>query len=341
MDVCMQVIRNLDSLDNPPRRTVLTIGNFDGVHLGHREIFRRVVVRAKELDGTAAVLTFEPLPLRLLAPDKAPLRINTPEEKVRLLSASCVDLLVVLDFTRQLAEMPAADFVAELLVRRLGVQHLIVGYDYAFGRNREGNVAFLEAQAQVHGFTLEVLEPIRAGEEIYSSTRIRRMLQAGQVAEAVGVLGRNFTLDGVVVPGDRRGRQLGFPTANLATEKELLPREGVYAVKVKWREAYYDAVINIGRRPTFDGVSPTLEIHLIDFSGDLYGERLRVYFVERLRDEQRFDSVAALQERVLADIARARPLLALAQVVEYREYLDCGHDSDFCNGQPEGGVSCS
>ncbi len=323
----MQVISNLDSLKSPPRRTVLTIGNFDGVHLGHREIFRRVVRRAQEIDGTAAVLTFEPHPLRLLAPDKAPPRINTPEEKVRLLTASCIDLLVVLDFTRELAGLPAADFVAEILVRRLGLKHLIVGYDYAFGRNREGDVKFLAAQAQVHGFTLEVLEPIRAGEEVYSSTRIRDMLQKGEVAEAVGVLGRNFTLDGIVVHGDRRGRQLGFPTANLATEKELLPREGVYAVKVKWREASYDAVINIGRRPTFDGASPTLEIHLLDFSGDLYGERLRIYFVARLREERRFASVNALQKAVLADIACAREVLAGAQVVEYREYLDCGHRS--------------
>lgn len=320
----MQVIKNLENL-RPPRRTVLTIGNFDGVHLGHREIFRRVVRRAQEIDGTAAVLTFEPLPLRLLAPDKAPLRINTPEEKVRLLTASCIDLLVILDFTWELAGLPAADFVAEILVRRLGLKHLIVGYDYAFGRNREGDVDFLAAQAQVHGFTLEVLEPIRAGEEVYSSTRIRDMLQKGEVAEAVGVLGRNFTLDGIVVHGDRRGRQLGFPTANLATEKELLPLEGVYAVKVKWRETSYDAVINIGRRPTFDGASPTLEIHLLDFSGDLYGERLRIYFVARLREERRFASIEALQEAVLADIAVARKVLAGAQVVEYREYLDCGH----------------
>ena len=167
------------------------------------------------------------------------------------------------------------------------------------------------------------------------------MLRQGQVAEVVAILGRNFTLDGVVVHGDRRGRQLGFPTANLKTDKELLPREGVYAVKVKWREASYDAVINLGRRPTFVGASPTLEIHLLDFAGDLYGERLRIYFVERLRDERRFDSVAALQEAVLADIASARVSLAEAQVVEFREYLDCGQNVVACEGQPEGGASCS
>lgn len=321
----MQVIRDLDTLHEPPCRAVLTIGNFDGVHLGHREIFRRVVMTARARQGTAVVVTFEPHPLRLLAPDKAPLRLNTPAEKVRLLAASCIDLLVVLNFTRELAELPAEDFVREILVGKLGVEHLIVGYDYAFGRNRQGDTRFLAEQARRYNFTLEVLEPVRAEQQAHSSTAIRRFLQEGRVAEAIGVLGRNFTLDGSVVHGDGRGRKLGFPTANLVTEKEILPRDGVYAVKVKWREAYYDGVINIGRRPTFAGSAPTLEIHLMDFKGDLYDETLRIYFVDRLRDEQRFPSVEALQAAVLSDIAHARQLLATAQVVEYREYLDCGY----------------
>jgi riboflavin kinase/FMN adenylyltransferase len=323
----MQVIRDLDTLLQSPIRTVLTIGNFDGVHLGHREIFRRVVDRARALQGTAVVMTFEPHPLRLLAPDKAPLRLNTPEEKVRLLAASCIDLLIVLNFTRQLAEMPAEDFVGEILVRRLGVRHLIVGYDYAFGRDRRGDTAFLAGQSRLHGFDLEVLEPIMADQQTYSSTAIRQMLREGRVAEAIKVLGRNFTLDGEVVHGDGRGRKLGFPTANLVTQKEILPRDGVYAVKVKWRDGYFDGVINIGCRPTFAHRAPTLEIHLLDFQADLYGERLRIYFVDRLRDEERFPSVAALQEAVIRDIGRARQVLAGAQVVEYREYLDCGYSS--------------
>jgi riboflavin kinase/FMN adenylyltransferase len=303
---------------------VLTIGNFDGVHLGHREIFRRVVDKAHELQGTAVVVTFEPHPLRVLAPDKAPLQLNTPEEKVRLLAASCIDLLVVLNFTRQLAEMPAEDFVRDILVGKLAVQHLIVGYDYAFGRNRQGDTKFLAAQAKLHNFTLEILEPIRAEQQAHSSTSIRKVLREGRVADAVKVLGRNFTLDGEVVHGDGRGRQLGFPTANLVTEKEILPRDGVYAVKVKWHDQYYDGVINIGYRPTFAASAPTLEIHLLDFQGDLYTERLRIYFVDRLRDELKFSSVEALKDAVAVDIVRARELLADAQVVEFREYLgDC------------------
>ena len=323
----MQVVRDLDSFHEPPSLTVLTIGNFDGVHLGHREIFRRVVDKARELKGTAAVVTFEPHPLRLLAPDKAPLQLNTHEEKTRLLAASCIDLLVVLKFTRQLADMPAEDFVRDILVRKLGVKHLIVGYDYAFGRDRQGDTDFLAVQSELHNFTLEILEPIRAEQQAHSSTAIRKVLRDGRVADAVKILGRNFTLDGEVVHGDGRGRKLGFPTANLVTQKEILPRDGVYAVKVKWREEYYDGVINIGCRPTFDGNAPTLEIHLMDFQGDLYAERLRIYFVERLRGEQKFPSVEALQEAVVGDIARARELLANRQFVEYREYLDCGNNA--------------
>lgn len=323
----MQVVKELSELKAPVCRTVLTIGNFDGVHLGHREIFRRVVQKARELDGTAAVVTFEPHPLRVLAPEKAPLQLNTGEEKIRLLAASCIDLLVILTFNRQLAEMSAEDFVRDILVGKLGVQHLIVGYDYAFGHNRQGDTAFLAAQAKLYDFSIEILKPIRAEQQAHSSTAIRRCLQDGRVADAVKVLGRNFTLDGEVVHGEGRGRKLGFPTANLLTQKEILPREGVYAVKVKWREDYYDGVINIGRRPTFDGVAPTLEIHLLDFQADLYGERLRIYFVDRLRDELRFSSIEALQEAVVADIAHARHLLSAASVVEYREYLDCGNGS--------------
>jgi riboflavin kinase/FMN adenylyltransferase len=323
----MQVVRELESLLEQPRETVLTIGNFDGVHLGHREIFRRVVDRARELNGTSAVVTFEPHPLHLLVPEKAPLRLNTPEEKVRLLAASCIDLLVVLNFDRQLAEMSAERFVSEILVGSLGIKHLIVGYDYAFGRNREGDTHFLKEQAEKYGFTLEVLEPIRAEQQAHSSTAIRQLLQQGRVAEVIGILGRNFTLDGEVVHGEGRGRKLGFPTANLVTRKEILPRDGVYAVKVKWQENYYNGVINIGRRPTFADSAPTLEIHLLDFQGDLYGERLRIYFVGRLRDEQKFPSVEALQEAVVEDIERARKSFKDAQVVEYREYLDCGYHS--------------
>lgn len=320
----MRIVRRLPLLVPPPGGSVVTIGNFDGVHLGHREIFRRVVGEARSRQATAAVITFEPHPLRLLAPDKAPPRINTPMEKVRLIRASCIDLLLILPFTRKLAALSAADFVRDILVGRLAVRHLVIGYDYAFGRNRQGDAAFLAAAAKYHGFTLEVLEPLRAGEDVYSSTSIRQALLRGDVNGVVGVLGRHFTLDGHVVSGAGRGRQLGFPTANLETAKELLPREGVYAVRVRYGRRMYDAVVNLGCRPTFSGAETTLEIHLLDFSGDLYGAHLRLYFVERLRDERSFPSTEALRAAICDDIARAREILAETRVLVYKETFDCG-----------------
>jgi len=320
----MKIVRRLSHLIPPPGGTVVTIGNFDGVHLGHREIFRRVVSVARSRQSAAAVITFEPHPLRLLNPDRAPPRINTPAEKVRLIRASCIDLLVILPFNRRLAALSAAAFVSAILVDKLAVRHLVIGYDYAFGRNREGDAAFLAAAAARHGFSLEILEPLRAGSEVYSSTRIRQALLQGDVAGVVGVLGRHFTLDGLVVSGAGRGRQIGFPTANLVTTKELLPLPGVYAVRVHYGRRMYDAVVNLGRRPTFAGEENTLEIHLLDFAGDLYGARLRLYFVERLRDERRFPSVVDLQQAIGADIARARAVLAETRVLVYKETFGCG-----------------
>ncbi len=317
----MKIVRSLRQLQSPPPAAVVTIGNFDGVHLGHREIFRRVVDEARRRQGTATVITFEPHPLRLLAPHKAPPRINTPAEKVRLIRASGIDLLVVLPFTRRLAALSAADFVDSILVGKLGTTRLVIGYDYAFGYRREGNAEFLAAAAKTHDFTLEVLGPLRADGEIYSSTRIRQTLLAGDVAGVVEVLGRHFTLDGRVVSGVGRGRQLGFPTANLQTAKELLPMPGVYAVKVRLGRRLYDAVANLGFRPTFADGGESMEIHLLDFSADLYGKRLRVYFIERLRGERRFASAAELSAAIGADIDRAREILAATRVLIYRDTL--------------------
>jgi riboflavin kinase/FMN adenylyltransferase len=324
----MKIIRHLSELTAPPRNAVVTIGNFDGVHLGHREIFRRVVGKARQIDGTAVVVTFVPHPLKVLDPDRAPRLLNTYTEKERLIAASCIDLMVCLPFTPELAALPADRFVDEVLVGRVGMVHLIVGYDYAFGRDRQGDVAFLRRKGEARGFAVEVVEPVMAGGEIYSSTLIRRRLAAGDVAGVVALLGRHFTLEGRVIRGANRGRHLGFPTANLLTEKEILPRPGVYAVKVRFCGELYDGVMNIGFNPTFGTERISLEVHLLDFDRQLYGETLRVYFVERLRDEMVFASAAGLSRAITRDVARARQLLAGARIIEYREYLDCGKTAD-------------
>jgi len=317
----MIVIHDLHELHRPLKDVVLTIGNFDGVHLGHREIFRRVVTRAGERGGTSAIMTFVPHPLKVLAPEKLRPLINTYDEKERLIRASRIDLLLSLPFNRNFAALSAEEFVGQILVERIGVRHLIVGYDYAFGRRREGDVAALRELGEKYGFTLEVLEPVEEGERLYSSTRVRQLIADGEVREAVNWLGRHFSLEGTVVRGDGRGRGLGFPTANLATAKDLLPKNGVYAVKVRLGGHYYDGVANLGKNPTFPGATGGVEVHLLDFEQDIYGKPVRIYFIDRLREERVFTGPEALVEAIHADINKARSILEASRLVIYHEYL--------------------
>jgi riboflavin kinase/FMN adenylyltransferase len=320
----MKIIHNLEELTSPIDNAVVTIGNFDGIHLGHREIFRRVVRRSREVGGTSVVYTFVPHPLKIVAPEHAPALINTYPEKEKLIEASCIDVLICAPFTRELAELPAHRFVREILVEKIGLSHLVVGYDYLFGKDRSGDIQLLRRMGEYLGFTVEVLEPIATHGQVYSSTRVREMIRQGQVRDVVEVLGRHYTFEGKVVHGFGRGSKLGFPTANLKTDKELMPCPGVYAVKVKRGDVLHDGVLNLGRNPTFCAAGSFIEVHLLDFEADLYGESLRVYFVERLRDEKCFDGPEALRAAIAEDIHRARILLPETKIVEYREYLDCG-----------------
>ena len=317
----MDILKSLDNLAAPIGPSVVTLGNFDGVHLGHRELFRHLLKKSSQLKCRSIVYTFDPHPLKFLAPDQAPLLLNTPEEKQRLIAASHVDLLVEAIFTRELADMSPEQFVDDVLLDRLQVKALVIGYDYAFGRGRRGDAAFLQKYAAGKGFSVDVLQPVGADGEPYSSTRVRRLLAAGDVSEVIELLGRNYNLEGRVVPGEQRGRELGFPTANLATTKEQLPAAGVYAVKVRYGQQEYSGVVNLGQRPTFGGGESTIEVHLLDFTGRLYDESLRIYFVERLRGEQKFSSASRLSDAIAADVVQARQILSSAQVVQYREYL--------------------
>ncbi|APG28913.1 riboflavin biosynthesis protein RibF [Syntrophotalea acetylenivorans] len=320
----MRIIKNLSELKEPLQDAVVTIGNFDGVHLGHREIFRRVVRRSQELGGPAVVYTFEPHPLKFLAPDRAPLLINTNQEKAVLIEASCIDVLIRTPFDQNMADLPAHRFVREILVEKVGMRHLVVGYDYLFGKGREGNAQLLQRMGEYLGFAVEVLEPISGEGQVYSSTRIRQLIKEGQVHQVVDLLGRNFTLQGRVVHGFKRGQKLGFPTANLQTDKELLPSPGVYAVKVKRGAEVFNGVLNIGLNPTFEAAGLSIEVHLLDFDGQLYGEDLRVYFVKRLRDEMRFADSSELVQAISADIVSARQILSETEIIQYHDYLDCG-----------------
>jgi len=317
----MEIIESLDVLDIYKSPSVVTLGNFDGVHLGHRELFRQAVRRARQTEARSVVYTFEPHPLKVLFPERAPLLLNTPAEKERLISASHIDQLIRAPFTPAIASLSAEDFVRETLVNKLKAVHLIVGYDYAFGRGREGDGQFLSKQGEKYGFGVDVLHPVGADGQPYSSTGIRQKLAAGDVSGVVELLGRHYTLEGRVVAGDQRGRTIGFPTANLVTEKEQLPAPGVYSVKVRQRQKEYGGVVNIGERPTFGGGIQTIEVHLLDFTGDLYGEVLRLYFVERLRREQSFSTVEELKIAISHDILQSRQQLESTRIIQYREYL--------------------
>jgi riboflavin kinase / FMN adenylyltransferase len=318
----MVIFRSLAEITTPLVNAVATIGNFDGVHLGHREIFRRVKQAARELGGLSVVITFVPHPLKVVSSAKQLRLINTYAEKELLIEASGVDYLVIIPFDEQFATVTARQFVEQVLVGTLGVQRLIIGYDYAFGRNREGNVDLLQRLGAEFGFAVDVLPPIGKGEVVYSSSSIRTLVSEGQVEQVLKLLGRHFSLGGVVVHGAHRGKDLGFPTANVATDKELIPADGVYAVKVKIDEATYDGACNIGSNPTFGGTRTTIEVFIFDFAGELYGRELRIYFVARLRGERKFPDAAALREAIADDVARCREILRDTAIIEYREYLE-------------------
>lgn len=298
----------------PTDAPVLTIGNFDGVHLGHAALLRRLVERARALGAPACVYTFEPPPRRVLQPDRCPPRILTLEDKLHHLGEAGVDQVVVEPFTRELAGRAPEWFAREVLGEHLRPRALITGYDFRFGRARAGDAALLARLLP----TLEIEAFGRVSAEVdglaegVSSSAIRERVARGEVHAAAQLLGRPFAVAGIVLQGDQRGRELGFPTANVEPEGELLPAPGVYAVRgVLPDGAPLPAVANLGVRPTFGGTRLALEVHLLDWTGDLYGARLRVELVQRLREERRFAGLDALRAQIAEDVRQARAQLGL------------------------------
>ncbi|HET7321448.1 MAG TPA: bifunctional riboflavin kinase/FAD synthetase [Longimicrobiaceae bacterium] len=293
------------------RGTVITVGTFDGVHRGHHEVLEEIVRRARRTDRRSALVTFEPHPLQVVRPEAAPPLLTTLEEKKPLLAASGLDYAVFLPFTPVLQRYPARRFVEEILLGRLGMQELVMGYDHGFGRGREGSVETLrELGAELH-FGVDVVEAVERGGEPVSSTRIRHALAEGDVVAAARGLGRPYSLQGPVVHGSHRGREIGFPTANIAIADahKLLPLEGIYAVHGWVGADRLPGLLHLGPRPTFPGEPPSVELHLLDFSGDLYGQELRVDFCARLRGVEAYDTVEALVAQMRADAALGRAVL--------------------------------
>ena len=289
---------------------VVTIGNFDGVHLGHRHLIDRLIRRARELGSPACVYTFEPPPRVLLAPQLRQSRISPWDEKIRLLHEVGVDQIVIERFTRPFAQHPPEWFIREILERRLRARALVVGYDFRFGRARAGDVGLL--RRTVPYLSVEQVHAQSDQGNVVSSSAIRRLVEAGEVERACELLGRPHSIVGTVVGGEKRGRRIGFPTANVESDSELLPFPGVYAVRARIDGVpdWLPAVANLGTRPTFDGRHFLIEVHILDFRGNLYGRQARVAFVGRLRDEKKFSNTDALTAQLREDVIAARALLS-------------------------------
>jgi len=303
----MQIFRNSKGLKRKTKQAVLTLGNFDGLHLGHQRIIRKVRERAASLGVSSVVYTFEPHPLKVVAPNKSPALILDIEDKARIIEALGIDYMVIARFTKEFAARHPREFVeAEL---RPVAADVCVGHDFSFGKGKTGTADYLKELGEELGFGVHVIPAYKKGGEVVSSSRIRRRITEGEVMEAAALLGRNFAIKGKVVRGRTIGKEIGFPTANIRTQSEIVPGDGVYAAFAVVGEARHRAVVNIGMAPTFGGKERSIEVHILGFRDNIYGKRVRVEFVRRLRGEKAFASTEALQRQIRRDIKRSERIL--------------------------------
>jgi len=310
----LEWIRGTAALKRKLRRPVLTIGNFDGLHLGHRAIMQTVLERARALDGEAVVYTFDPHPRKVVSPDRAPSLLTTLDQKLELFEGMGVDVVIVEPFDRDFARLPPEAFIQEFIHQSICPLEVYVGYDFRFGRDREGSMRLLATIGPRLGFSVTIIPEVTLGERDVNSTRIRELLSHGEVSEAAVLLGRSFRVRGRVVRGAERGHAVGFPTANLATDNEILPAAGVYTGHVCFldsgdpaRGAMLPVVTNVGLRPTFEDCRGLIaESHILDFEGDVYGRKIELSFEYRLRGERKFSGLAELREQIARDVSEAR-----------------------------------
>lgn len=307
----MIVVKNINEIKDALTGACLTIGNFDGVHMGHAKLLKSVVERAAANNLLAAAVTFDPHPRRVLVDKKDPPFITLTEQKLELIQDYGIQIAMVLPFTKAMAAMDPEDFVRAYLIEGLAMKDLIIGYDYAFGKGRKGNFELLSLLGEKYGYAVERLDPVIINGAVVSSTRIRDMVQAGEVWDVRPLMNRFYQVRGKVVRGrNRGGRLLGFPTANVAMTDELVPKPGVYAIWVDLDGKIYPGVANIGHNPTFGNEVLSVEAHILDFSGDIYDRNIRVHFVQRLRSEKKFSGVEELSARIREDIKLGRRILA-------------------------------
>ncbi len=306
----MEVIRGLENIKKIYRNPVVTLGNFDGVHVGHQKILRRVKDTSKKEKGISMVITFDPHPTRIISPEKG-LRILTPFDiKAELIKKTGIDLLICIDFNREFSSIKPDDFIKNILVEKLCASHVIVGHNYRFGRGKKGTPELIRRRGKKCGFNFNVVRNRRLLGGVVSSSRVRNLLLHGKVDEASTLLGRPYFIEGSVIPGAGRGaRMLNTPTANLTTPNELVPKDGVYVVEVRLNGELFNGVASIGKNPTFGEGDLSYEVHLFDFNGDIRGRNLRVYFIELLRDEEIFSNPVELKNQIFRDIEAAKTIL--------------------------------
>jgi riboflavin kinase/FMN adenylyltransferase len=307
----MKIYEGLEGF-TPVRNAVVTSGTFDGVHLGHQKILKRIREIARSIQGETVLITFWPHPRLVLYPDEHKLRLlSTFEEKTKLLRQFGIDHLITIPFTQEFSRLTSEEFIRKVLIDSIHTRKLVIGYDHRFGKNREGSFEYLKSNSHTFGFELEEISRQDVEEIAVSSTKIRKALESGDVKTAESCLGRPYELNGLVIKGQQIGRSIGFPTANIhiPNDYKLIPKDGVYAVEASVDGTLYKAMLNIGNRPTVDGTKKTVEANLFDFQGDLYDKQITVYFREFLREERKFDSLEALKDQLIQDQRSAKSLL--------------------------------
>lgn len=285
------------------KNPVITIGTFDGVHIGHKKIFNCVKQIANEINGDPIIITFSEHPKKVLTPKTPPKILTTSKEKVKAIENLGIKNIIMIPFTLELSQLSALEFLEKIIYYNFGLKHIVIGYDHAFGKNREGNYEMLKSISKEKNFDVTRVNPVLVGSQPVSSSWIRTEIEDGNVVMANKLLGREYSLQGKVVEGQQRGRLLGFPTANILPDDKdkIIPKDGVYAVKVKIHDKYYNGMLNIGTNPTFENTERTIEVNIFDFDEDIYNENIEVYFYERIRDEKKFNSVSDLKLQLNMD----------------------------------------
>ena len=305
----MKIFEGASQINEKLKNPVVTIGNFDGVHLGHQALFRKVIDKAREIGGVSVVYTFDPHPLKVMDPDRFFPLITTEVEKERVIEWSGIDVLIREKFTKEYATLSTDEFVSDVLCNRIQAREVFIGLDYRFGKGRTGTTDLLRNLGEQCGLSVGILENVEVNGIEVRSTMIRTFILEGKVREAARFLGRGYTLRGRVVRGSALGKKMGIPTANLEPEKDLYPRSGIFAVRVFVKDYYLQGVLNIGINPTFPEKGFSLEVHILDFDQDIYDAELELIFVEKLRDERKFETPELLVKQIQKDIEMGRDIL--------------------------------